>query len=171
MAIDETTQKAIALALVSGVLLIAWLTRRFDSALDQKRRKRRAKRAQRGEARGRVLLERAGYSVVGEQVRSTTNYFVDGERHSAVVVADFIAKKWGRRYVAEVKTGKESGADSPATRRQLLEYQRVFNVDSLLLVNGRSQSIREIRFESRHSTRLWLIPALVILFMLLRFFV
>jgi hypothetical protein len=56
----------------------------------------------------------------------------------------------GRRFVAEIKTGDQAPDPSfPATRRQLLEYQLVFEVEGLLLVDMAAGRVRTVSFPAR----------------------
>jgi hypothetical protein len=64
--------------------------------------------------------------------------------------------------VAEVKTGTQAPRFEHAdTRRQLLEYQLAFEVDSVLLVDVEAGEVREVSFPLAHKARrvrlgLWL---------------
>ena len=56
--------------------------------------------------------------------------------------ADLLVTRNGRRYVAEVKTGRTAPRlDCAATRRQLLEYRIAFGVDGVLLVDAESDCV------------------------------
>ena len=58
----------------------------------------------------------------------------------------------GQRFVAEVKTGERAiDPTHPATRRQLMEYLHVFEVDGVLLVDREAgvHSANCLRFEAR----------------------
>jgi len=66
----------------------------------------------------------------------------DGEPMEVSLRADLLVTRNGRRYVAEVKTGRAAPRlDCAATRRQLLEYRIAFGVDGVLLVDAESDRV------------------------------
>ena len=97
----------------------------------------RARRAVEGEHRAEPILRAAGYEVLERQVRGAWTVYADGEPLEIGLRADLLVAREGRRYVAEVKTGKLAPRlDHAATRRQLLEYRVAFGVDGVLLVDA-----------------------------------
>ncbi|MCB9780510.1 MAG: hypothetical protein H6742_18230 [Alphaproteobacteria bacterium] len=140
-----------ALALLALVLGLGWWSarRRWSTAT-----RRRVGRAIRGEADAESLLEAAGFAITDRQVRAFGWFEVDGEEVEFEVRADLMVEAldgsgWppGSRLVAEVKTGDRApNPGHPATRRQLLEYQRVFEPDGLLLVDVEAGRLVQIAF-------------------------
>ena len=118
---------------------------------------RRRERGREGEIEAEALLERAGYQILGRQVRRVARYRVDGELHEATVVADLRVIRRGKVYVAEVKTGAK--APDPmhrGTRRQLLEYAHAFDVEGLLLVDADRRTIKRFEVASgEHGSSHW----------------
>jgi len=105
------------------------------------------RRALRGEARAARWLERAGFAVVGAQVAADYVVWVDGVASTIALRADYVVERAGLRYVAEVKTGRVAPKiETPATRRQLLEYRVAFDVDGVVLVDGETGDVRLVRF-------------------------
>src|SRR5262249_21331889 len=99
------------------------------------------------EVRAEALLERLGYSILGRQVSITYGLGLDGAHVPVELRADFVVAAAGRRYVAEVKTGRLAPRiDTPATRRQLLEYRLAFDVDGVLLVDAESGRVHTVEF-------------------------
>ena len=136
---------AVAGALV--VLLLVALARAWSRWQASRRARRRSARAQRGEADAEELLDELGYHVLGRQVSLTWAIECDGQPHEALLRADLVVERDGRRYVAEVKTGIQAPQlANAATRRQLLEYCVAYRVDSVLLVNVEADEVREVRF-------------------------
>jgi hypothetical protein len=133
-----------AVAVAAFLLLVsAW----WRSGAVRRRLRAQSLRAGRGEDRAEVLLDRAGWQVEGRQVSQRYDLEVDGKKVSVLVRADFIVRRDGRRYVAEVKTGKLAPRiETPSTRRQLLEYRVVFGVDGVLLVDAESERISFVEF-------------------------
>jgi hypothetical protein len=104
--------------------------------------RRRARRAVAGELRAEPMLRRAGYEVIDRQVRGGWTVRADGETPAIGLRADLLVMREGRRYVAEVKTGKLAPRlDHAATRRQLLEYRMAFGVEGVLLVDAESERV------------------------------
>ena len=109
--------------------------------------RRRNRMALDGEVIAEKLLKKNGYSVVDRQVVGEWWIDIDGEEVEVQVRADFLVKKRRRLYVAEVKTGRMvTDPVFPATRRQLLEYHLVFDVDGVLLVDAESRQIHRVDF-------------------------
>lgn len=109
--------------------------------------RRRNRTALDGEVIAEKLLKKNGYSVVEHQVVGQWWVDVDGEEVEVKVRADFLVKKRRRIYVAEVKTGQMvTDPLFPATRRQLLEYLLVFDIDGVLLVDAENRQIHRVDF-------------------------
>lgn len=112
-----------------------------------------------------MLARRAGYLVEGVQVERRFVMRVDGTGHEVVVRADMILTRGGRRFLAEVKSGKVApDPTSTATRRQLLEYAHAFEADGVLLFDMEARRIRAVElFEGRRRYRAvwpWLLVGL-----------
>lgn len=104
-------------------------------------------RGQRGERAAERLLTAHGYQLLARQVAALYPVEVDREPVEVALHADFLVARGGRRFVAEVKTGRNAPRFEHAeTRRQLLEYQLAFAVDSVLLVDVEGERLREVRF-------------------------
>ena len=134
---------AVAVALVQSARLAyaRWLPRRRLEVA-------RAAGAD-GERRAEPLLERLGYAIVARQAPTSYDVAVDGEWVAVALRADFLVERDGRRFVAEVKTGRVAPRlDTPATRRQLLEYRFAFDVDGVLLVDVDAGRVRALEFPS-----------------------
>ena len=132
--------------------LIAYLAFHVMKHLARRARVRRAARAYSAERAAAQLLARAGYSVVGRQVRRAWSVLSDGQEQRFDLIADYLVERAGRPWVAEVKTGERSlSLRHGPTRRQLLEYRQAFGVDGVLLVDAEAQQVQRIQF--REPTR------------------
>jgi len=142
-----TAEHLLILSLL-GFLLVAlagwwWSARRGSIAS-----RARNARAQAGESDAERLLARRGYQVVDRQVTGEWWMWVDGEPVRLQVRADLLVRRGHDDFVAEVKTGSRAPDPAfPATRRQLLEYGRVFPGHGLLLVDVEAGAVREVRFD------------------------
>lgn len=133
---------ALALALLLALLALQW--QRGGTSRANRRRGRRAARAERDAER---LLQRAGYEVIERQVTGTWPMLVDGEAIEARLRADLVVARDGLLFIAEVKSGAEAPRPThPQTRRQLLEYLLAFEVDGVLLVDMEQRRVLEVAF-------------------------
>jgi hypothetical protein len=139
--VDTLWPLALALALVAliTVAVRGWLARL--------RRRARLARAQDGEREAAHMLTACGYTIVERQVDALYPVEVDGETLEMGLRADYLVRKSGAYYVAEVKTGTYAPRiDTAATRRQLLEYEVAFAVDGVLLVDADAGCIHTVVF-------------------------
>ncbi len=109
--------------------------------------RRRNRMALDGEVIAEKLLSKKGYRVIERQVAGEWWMWIDDEAVEVQVRADFLVRRKGRLYVAEVKTGRMvTDPAFPATRRQLLEYRMVFDVDGVLLVDAENRRLHRVDF-------------------------
>ncbi|MDP9151781.1 MAG: hypothetical protein M3O36_17800 [Myxococcota bacterium] len=105
-------------------------------------------RAVDGEDGAFALLERAGYGVLGRQVPGSWTVRANGEPVSFGLRADYLVARQGRRYIAEVKTGRLAPSLSHGpTRRQLLEYGAAFDVHGVVLVDADAETITHVEID------------------------
>ena len=145
---DLLSDPVAPLAAAALLLCLGWWSSARLAAWRRARRVARTRRlGARGEARAETLLARAGYSVIERQAAGEVAVVVDGERGSFAVRVDFLVSRRGRRYAAEAKGGAAaSSLANRATRRQLLEYAHVFDVDGVLLVDAYRDRVRRVEF-------------------------
>jgi hypothetical protein len=110
-------------------------------------RRRQWARASAAEAKAPLFLVRHGYTVVGNQVERSYPLLVDGQPLTVKLRADYVVTRDEQTFVAEVKSGKWAPRlNTPATRRQLLEYRMAFDVDGVLLIDGETGQVHKIEF-------------------------
>jgi hypothetical protein len=108
----------------------------------------RALRAVDGELEAFALLERAGYEVLERQVPGSWTVLADGEHVTFGLRADYLVAREGRRYIAEVKTGRLAPRLSHGpTRRQLLEYSAAFDVHGVILVDADAETLTHVEID------------------------
>jgi Holliday junction resolvase-like predicted endonuclease len=148
---------ALALTLVVGLSLGAWLMRRWRVARDSRLARERNERGKLGEDRAETLLLAAGYEIVARQQRTSYRVLAAERSLQVGLILDFVVAREGRQLVAEVKTGAVATQLKHAdTRRQLLEYQLASGASSVLLVDPERECITEVAFPLAAAT-----PALV----------
>jgi hypothetical protein len=144
---DIPRELLVAFAVAAFVWAIALAARGW---LRRLRMRRRFIRGGEGEREAAALLEANGFVIEGVQVGATYDVRVDDEVVPVSVRADYVVSRAGRHWVAEVKTGRmATRIDTPATRRQLLEYEHAFGVDGVLLVDADARTIRSIGFAAK----------------------
>ena len=140
-----------ALALCATCAWLALALRAWRARVALGRRMRVASRAELDAER--VLGDR-GYAVIARQPRTTWQLFVDGASVSVDVRADLLVSRGGRRFVAEVKSGPvATRLETPATRRQLLEYALAYSAHGVLLVDMERGRVHEIRVPGLRPSR------------------
>lgn len=138
------------LGCVIGGLTIQWYLKKQKT----KSLKKISKRAKIGETEAAVLLQSSGYRIIDEQVRMPVRMLVNNDVYESFIKVDFIAEKGNKRYVVEVKTGKQANLHLPNVRRQLYEYQNIFQPDGILFVDMNNYDIINVKFmesNSKHS--------------------
>ncbi len=142
------------IALLLGViflLALAWWRARGRVGRANRRRQRVASV---GEEEAEALLAAEGFRVLERQVTARWTLHVDGEPQPVHCRADLLVQARsrsafprGQRFVAEVKTGDRAiDPTHPATRRQLMEYLHVFDVDGVLLVDMVHRRVHHVAF-------------------------
>ena len=128
------------------VVLGAWLETKWRRLRERKKSREAAKRGLQGEREAEKILRKLGYTIVSRQPPASYAMMVDGEPQSVQLQADFLVTREGKRFVAEVKTGKAAKIEQAETRRQLLEYQLAFGIDAMLLIDADAKVVRTLRF-------------------------
>lgn len=143
------------LGLLLVVVVVQWLMAAYRRASRRRAILARVDHALHGERRAAVWLEARGFSILGAQVAGGYALWVDDEELPIGLRADYVVERDGARYVVEVKTGSmATRLDTPATRRQLLEYSVAFEVDGILLFDAEADRVREVRFPEPSASRL-----------------
>jgi hypothetical protein len=150
---DPRVWSAIAAALVTAVVVL-WARVWWQNTRGSFFARARMRRARDGEKQAETLLRERGYEVVARQPRGAIVVAVDGADREIGIRGDLIATREGRRFVAEVKTGAlATRIETPATRRQLLEYRVAFEVDGVLLVDPEGGRVSEVVFRGLGEAR------------------
>jgi hypothetical protein len=112
--------------------------------------RRRFKRGAQGEVTASKYLLKHGFKILGAQTDINPVIWVDGEKVSFNIRADFLVSKNGRKGVVEVKTGKSAtNPKNSATRRQILEYSTYYGVDDVYLFDAEKMKLMEIKFGTK----------------------
>jgi Holliday junction resolvase-like predicted endonuclease len=153
---------AIAFGTVIGWRLLRWR--------QQRRLARSRTQGRLGEARAQDWLRRNGYTIVEEQAERSAILVLGDREVPFTVRADFLVRRRGQTAVVEVKTGLAASIETSATRRQLLEYAALYDVDEIFLFDADAECLHRAHFphlarQSNYGTRSWrlLVGGLVLL--------
>ncbi|MCA9246325.1 MAG: hypothetical protein KDA42_04390 [Planctomycetales bacterium] len=144
----EISMSVVYLLLAAGLLVIgAYAALKVQRWSDQRRMRARFRKGRVGEASALALLEREGFEILDDQATRESGLWVDDQWVAVTVRADYLAQRAGERFVVEVKTGQSApNPASRATRRQLLEYSLVYDVDGVILADMEAERLVRIRF-------------------------
>lgn len=104
------------------------------------------KKGKRGEKNAKKLLKKNGYKVVSSQHKMQGLIYENNKKIYFEVRPDYLVEKNNITYIAEVKTGLSALIGERNTRRQLLEYSKLFNTNKVLLVDLTRKKIKTIEF-------------------------
>lgn len=90
------------------------------------------------------LLKRHGFKVLGKNQKGVVTIRLDGKEHLGELAADYTVEKNGRRYAVVTGVGDPT---EPALRRQLIECDRVFGLDGVILMDRQAAALHEVSFK------------------------
>ena len=94
------------------------------------------------------LLRRSGFQILGKNQKESIIIQIDGKDHLGTLEADYTVKKGKKNFVVVVRKGEGVfDPTEPVFRRKLMEYNRVFNLHSILLVDPESEEIQQVSFK------------------------
>ena len=105
------------------------------------------RRGRKAEKYAEKLLISNGYKVLNKQFKLESYLYEEKKKITFTVIPDFLVSKDHINYIAEVKTGYSALVTDRNTRRQLLEYTTIFNVNKALLVDITRKKIKLIEFK------------------------
>ena len=104
------------------------------------------RKGKKGEKNARKLLKRNGYKILSSQKTIKGYLYQDDIMISYEVRPDYLVEKNNKIYIAEVKTGLAALIGERNTRRQLLEYSKLFNSSKVILIDLTRNKIKVIEF-------------------------
>ena len=124
-------------------LYLGWKIKEFYKNIKFYLYKRKGKKA---EQKAIKLLKKNGYKIESFQTTAKGKLLQDDETLTFLIRADLIVSKDKKKFIAEVKSGKAASIEEINTRRQLLEYSKVFNNKNLILIDTEKNKIKKIEF-------------------------
>ena len=135
------------IALIIFIIFLLWLGWRIRKAWRNLLFYFIKRRGKKGEYLAFRLLEKAGYEIIKEQNNLKGKLIIDDKVLEYTVKPDFLVKKNDIFYLAEVKTGDASNIKNISTRRQLLEYSFLMDLNTVILVDIQEKKIKEVDFK------------------------
>lgn len=94
------------------------------------------------------LLKKSGFQILGKNQKEAVIVRVDDKDHLGSLEAEFTVAKEGKKYVVVVKSGEGSfDSTEPVLRRKLIEYDRIFGLHGILLIDPESGEIHRVSFK------------------------
>ena len=145
------------IALLRFFLLEKW--QRFC----QKRAMRRGNKLEKEAAR---FLRSKGYEILKPQFELAYSVWEDNIERNIKITPDYLVGRNGKKYLVEVKSGKQAPAISYApTRRQLLEYVVAAKADGIFLLDMEKRILKKVQFdlitETHQATFVWVVIAVL----------
>ncbi len=94
------------------------------------------------------FLRKRGCQILGRDQKEAVIVKVDGREHLGELVADYTVQHGKRKFVVMVK--RELGdpdPTEPALRRRLIELDRVFGLDGVLIADPAEGSLADVHFK------------------------
>ena len=129
--------------LILFFLYLGWKIREIYKNIKFYLYKRKGKKA---EQKAIKLLKKNGYKIESFQTTAKGKFLQDNKTVSFLIRADLIVSKDKKKFIGEVKSGKAASIEEINTRRQLLEYSKVFNNKNLILIDTEKNKIKKIQF-------------------------
>ena len=101
--------------------------------------------------RQRLIVERFQRLTIDRYSLTTNRYerwTINNQSLEYVVRPDFLVRKNGVKYFAEVKTGNAAEINNINTRRQLLEYSFLSDFNTTILVDMEQKKIIKVNFRN-----------------------
>lgn len=99
-----------------------------------------------GEARAERWLVAQGYRILERQQSARGTMHINGRVAEYDVRADLLVQMGDETVLVEVKTGDAADPRHPATRRQLREYQELFDVQRIFVFDANVERLLEVQF-------------------------
>ena len=141
--LNNLIHKIIIIVLIVLLLYLGWKIRNIYKSFIFYLYKKRGRKSERKAIK---LLIKKGYKVINQKLTNKGYLYENGNKVDYKVRADFMVTKDKVTYVAEIKTGLSASIEKISTRRQLLEYSKLFNSSKVILVDISKKEIKVIEF-------------------------
>ena len=153
MNINENAILIFILSIGGGIICFIFYIKISNWSRAKKLRKRFSKSRQ-AEKEAEKILRKKGYAIIDAQKSKPLLITIGDKIHRYLVRIDYLARKRGKVYVVEVKSGEKIPyITNRETRRQMLEYYLAYQPSGILLLNMKNKSISEVKFQFESTVR------------------
>jgi len=139
---------------VSGGIICLIFYVKISNWLRAERLRKRFSKSRQAEKEAEKILRKNGYAIIDAQKSKPLFITIGNKIHRYLVRIDYLARKRGKVYVVEVKSGEKIPyITNRETRRQMLEYYLAYQPSGILLLNMKNRSISEVKFQFESSKR------------------
>ena len=139
---------------ISGGIICLFLFIKIGNWLRAKRLRKRFSRSRQAEKEAEKILKKNGYVILDAQKSKPLLITIGDKIHRYLVRIDYLARKRGKVYVVEVKSGEKIPyITNRETRRQMLEYYLAYQPSGILLLNMKNKTISEVKFQFESTIR------------------
>ena len=151
--INENAILIFILSIGGGIICFIFYIKISNWSRAKKLRKRFSKSRQ-AEKEAEKILRKKGYAIIDAQKSKPLLITIGDKIHRYLVRIDYLARKRGKVYVVEVKSGEKIPyITNRETRRQMLEYYLAYQPSGILLLNMKNKSISEVKFQFESTVR------------------
>ena len=155
--INENTISILVLIIGGGIICL-FLYIKISNWLRVKRLKQRFHKSRQAEKDAEKILRKNGYTIIDVQKSKPLLITIGDKIHRYLVRVDYLARKRGKIYVVEVKSGEKIPyITNRETRRQMLEYYLAYQPSGIILLNMNTKTISEVRFQFEGKFHQWII--------------
>ncbi|MBA7634927.1 hypothetical protein ES703_42526 [subsurface metagenome] len=141
---------------IGGGIICLILYIKIGNWLRAKRLRKRFSKSRHAEKEAEKILKKNGYAIIDTQKSKPLLITIGDKIHRYLVRIDYLARKRGKVYVVEVKSGEKIPyITNRETRRQMLEYYLAYQPSGILLLNMKNKSISEVKFQFESTSRQW----------------
>lgn len=93
------------------------------------------------------FLRKRGCQILGRDQKEPVIVRIDGKEHLGELAADYTVAINRKRYVVRGTRGEGDDPTEPALRRRLMELDRVFGLDGVLIADPAAGTLTEVHFK------------------------
>ena len=153
MTINENSILIFILFVSGGIICLIFYIK-ISNWLRAERLRKRFSKSRQAEKEAEKILKKNGYAIIDTQKSKPLLITIGNKIHRYLVRIDYLARKSGKVYVVEVKSGEKIPyITNRETRRQMLEYYLAYQPSGILLLNMKNKSISEVKFQFESTKR------------------
>ena len=144
----------ILVLIIGGGIIFLFLFIKISNWVRGKKLRQRFSKSRQAEKEAEKILRKNGYTIIDIQKSKPLLITIGDKIHRYLVRIDYLARKRGKVYVVEVKSGEKIPyITNRETRRQMLEYYLAYQPSGILLLNMKNKTISEVKFQFESTIR------------------